>query len=110
MNSRYTIDIRNENNMNNDNMNGNLKKTIPNGIRIQLRNVRGQNKGRNIGNASKEKPENTQGKERIEIGYININGLNITSTIDLEEERKEHELEIASITETHLRNKSKWKG
>ena len=46
----------------------------------------------------------------IKIGYININGLNITSTIDLEEECKDHELEIIGITEIHLRNKSKWDG
>ena len=43
------------------------------------------------------------------IGYIHINGQNIISTIDLEE-CKEHELEIIGITETHLRNKSKWEG
>ena len=100
----------NENNMNNDNMNDNLKKRIQNGIKKQLRNEMGQNNGKKIGKGSKEKLENKQGKEIIKIGYININGLNITSTIDSEEECKDYELEIIGITETHLRNKSKWDG
>ena len=47
----------------------------------------------------------------IKIGYINVNGLDIPSTIDLfKEECKEQELEIIGLTETHLRNKSKWEG
>ena len=66
--------------------------------------------GKKIGKESKEKLENKQGKGIIKTGYTNINGLNITSTIDLEEECKDHELEIIGIMETHLRNKSNWDG
>ena len=43
-------------------MDENLKKRIQNETQTQLRNVRGQNKGRKIGNESKGKPENTQEK------------------------------------------------
>ena len=88
MNNRYSIYIRNVNDINNDNMNGNLKKRIQNGDQPQLRNVRRQNKGRNIGKENKERPENPQGKDIIEIEYININVLNIISTIDLDFRKK----------------------
>ena len=69
----------NENNINSDNINYNLKKRIQNGIKQQLRNDREQNNTKKIGKESKEKLENKQGKGIIKIGYININGLNITS-------------------------------
>ena len=75
-----------------------------------LRNDREQNNEKTIDKEIKEKLENKQEKGIIKIEYININGINITSTIDLEEECKDHGLEIIGITETHSRNKSKWDG
>ena len=108
--SRYIINVGNKKDVNNGNINDNVKKSRQNEINQHLRNDREQNNGKKIDKEIKEKLENKQGKGIIKIGYININGINITSTIDLEEECKDHGLEIIGITETHLRNKSKWDG
>ena len=49
-------------------------------------------------------------KDTINIGFININGTNMTSWPDMEEELNLHEIEIVGIVETHIRNRAKWEG
>ena len=107
---RYIINVGNENDINNGNISDSVKKNRQKETNQHLRNAREQNNEKTINKEIKKKLENKQEKGIIKIGYININGINITSTIDLEEECKDHELEIMGITETHLRNKSKWDG
>ena len=80
----------NENDVNNGNINDNVKKSRQNEIDQHLRNDREQNNEKTINKEIKKKLENKQEKGIIKIGYININGINITSTIDLEEECKDH--------------------
>ena len=108
--SRCIINVGNENDINNGNISDSDKKNRQKVTNQHLRNAREQNNEKTINKEIKKKLENKQEKGIIKIGYININGINITSTIDLEEECKDHELEIIGITETHLRNKSKWDG
>ena len=62
---------------------------------------------------SKEKPgteKKDERKDEIKIGFININGLTLSTLIELEEEGEEQDLEIISIVETKLRNRSIWEG
>ena len=108
--SRYIINEGNENDINNGSISDSDKKSRQKETKQHLRNVREQNNEKKINKDFKKNLENRQEKGIIKIGYININGINIASTIDLEEECKDHELEIIGITETHLRNKSKWDG
>ena len=101
--SRYIINVGNENDVNNGNINDNVKKSRQNEINQHLRNDREQNNGKKIDKEIKEKLENKQEKGIIKIGYININGINITSTIDLEEECKDHGLEMVfCFNQTHF--------
>ena len=52
----------------------------------------------------------TEDKELIKIRYININGINAVSTINIEEEWHEHDPEIIGITENHFMNRSRLEG
>ena len=49
-------------------------------------------------------------KHVVNIGFININGTNITYWPDIEEEFKENKIDIIGIVETHLKNRSTWNG
>ena len=92
----------NENDINNGNISDSDEKHRQKETNQHLRNVREQNNEKKINKNIKKILENRQEKGIIKIGYININGINITSTVDLEEECKDRELEIIGITETHF--------
>ena len=58
-----------------------------------------------------QKITKTDGENKIKkIGFININGMNATKIVDLEEEWEEEKLDIIGIVETHIKGDTKWEG
>ena len=43
-------------------------------------------------------------------GFLNVNGIKVSSLPDLEEEWKENDLDIIALVETHIRGESTWEG
>ena len=52
----------------------------------------------------------TIGKEKIQIGLINVNGMNMDTWPDIDEEAKQNNYDLLALTETHMRNDYTWEG